>query len=306
MTGVDRETGKKTAVGCANVVTMTAVGTMRRGKPSGERGGGMGSLLIGGGLALAMIIGCSAAPSSFHPVDPLAPADFSHRAFDGILRSSVINGSVNYPAIQKDRRFIEYLAQLDRVDPSVLPVEERLAFWINAYNAFAIDGILRGETPRPYVGWYRYFKLREYGVGGVRLNLYDLEHAVLRRHFNEPRVHFAIVCASRSCPKLQSGAYDGGMIQRQLDQAAREFINDPVRNRFDRAGKVARLSRIFDWFEEDFVAAAGGVLPYVGRYVADPELARELASVPYRIEYLDYDWSLNGIPPEEVSRAGAP
>jgi hypothetical protein len=120
---------------------------------------------------------------------------------------------------------------------------------------------------------------------------------VLIEQFHEPLMHFAIVCASTSCPKLQPWAYQPDQLDRQLDQAARTFINDPTRNRFDRKEKVAALSMIFHWFEKDFADAAGSALAYIARYVDDPELAKELAQPGYRIEYLEYDWSLNGIPP---------
>jgi hypothetical protein len=257
-------------------------------------------------LLIVAVAGCSTVPRSFHPVDPIPFDQVSHRAWDHIVGAYVRDGSVDYPAIQKDRSFMEYLDQLDRVDPNGLSREDRLAFWINAYNAFAIKGILDGLTPRPYFGWYQYFEGKEYRVGGQRLNLSNLEHQVIRKQFREPRIHFAIVCASASCPMLQPASYRGVELDQQLEQAARMFINDPSRNRFDRARKVALLSKIFDWFEEDFVIAAGSLLAYVSHYVDDPELARELTSVPYHVEYLEYDWSLNGIPPQEVMHAGAP
>lgn len=250
--------------------------------------------------------GCAAAPDRFAPEDRLDPTQVTHQDLEMVLRSSVRDGRVDYPAIQADPRFDSYVADLNRIDPQSLTSEaDRLAFWINAYNAFAIRGILDGYSPEPYVGWYRYFKVRTYAVGGREITLSDLEHGILRRRFSEPRIHFALVCASLSCPKLPPYAFRGDRLDEQLDAAARSFVNDPDRNRFDRRAKVARLSKIFDWFEEDF-AAAGGVLAYVSRYLLDPELARELSEQRYRVEYLDYDWSLNGIPPKEKAHAGAP
>lgn len=102
------------------------------------------------------------------------------------------------------------------------------------------------------------------------------------------------------------GRTGGEPLNEQLDAAARVFVNDLTRNRFDRQARIAYLSKIFDWFEEDFIVAAGSVLGFVSRYVKDPELARDLTTVRYRIEYLEYDWSLNGIPPKEGFRVGAP
>jgi len=257
-------------------------------------------------LATVLQAGCASAPERFIPAHPLEPAQVAYGDLESALQGAVQDGVVNYSALQADRRFADYLGQLDRVDPDSHATDtEQLAFWINAYNAFAIQGILDGYRPRPYVGWYRYFKGREYAVGGRKLTLSEIEHEILRTRFHEPRIHFAIVCASASCPKLPSWVFRADQLERQLDQVARAFINDPSRNQFDTARKVAHLSQIFDWFEADFATAAGDVLTYVGRYVADPDVARDLRAHQYRIEYLSYDWSLNGIPPHEVPHAGA-
>jgi hypothetical protein len=244
-----------------------------------------------------VLAGCSTVPASYSPARPLAPGAFSHRPLDQVLQAHVRDGEVNYPAILVDPRFVQYLEDLDRVDPNRLPKDEQLALWINAYNAYAIKGILDGYSPGTWVGRYRYFIGRTYCVGGASLNLYDLERDILIAQFHEPRMHFAIVCASASCPRLQPWAYDAAELNRQLEQGAREFINDPARNRFDRANRVAYLSKIFDWFTEDFEAKAGSLQRYVAQYVRDPVLAQELATVPYRIEFLDYDWGLNGPAP---------
>jgi hypothetical protein len=260
---------------------------------------------MGMGLLLALA-SCSSGPSSFRPANPIPSAEFSHAIFGAALSAHVKDGVVDYPAIQTDDRQEAYLRQLDRVDPNAFVTRnERLAFWINAYNAFAIKGIVDGYSPVSYMGRYRYFIGQEYRVGGGAITLYDLERQVLIRQFHEPLIHFAIVCASTSCPRLQPWAYLPHELDRQLDHAARAFINDPTRNRFDRKRKVASLSKIFDWFAEDFSAAAGSTLAYAARYIRDPELARDLVESDYRIEFLEYDWSLNGIPPKGVVRDGA-
>lgn len=249
--------------------------------------------------------GCSTVPTSFTPPHPIPPEQFSHKIFDELLRTHVSDGVVDYPAIRTDTRFPMYLSQLDRIDPNALTSRnDRLAFWINAYNAFAMKGILDGYSPVTYWGRYRYFIGRNYRVGGEAINLYDLERNLLIPQFHEPRIHFAIVCASLSCPKLQTWAYQPDQLERQLDHVARDFINDPTRNRFDRAQKVASLSMIFKWFDEDFTRAAGSLLTYITRYVNDPELVQDLMRSEYRIEFLEYDWNLNGIPPKEQNHVG--
>ncbi len=261
--------------------------------------------MIGLLLALTLLHGCSSVPRSFEPSRPIPAGTFDHRALDRVLRDHVHEGIVAYPDIARDSRFSAYLDALNRVDPNGLPTRaERLAFWINAYNAFAIDGILAGYSPRTLLGQYRYFIANRHAVGGRTINLYDLEQKLLIPDFREPRIHFAIVCASRSCPRLISGAYDPARLEEQLDAGARAFVNDPFRNRFDRQRKVARLSKIFEWFEEDFSAEAGSLLAYVSRYVTDDDLARELADGRFRVEFIDYDWSLNGVAPDGETGAG--
>ncbi len=260
---------------------------------------------LGLALLLVTLTGCSITPRTFQPVDPIAPDRVSHQAWDKIVEAHVHDGQVDYPAIQASGRLDGYLRELNRIDPTKLPTKQhQLALWINAYNAFAVKGILDHYSPMTLLGRYRYFIGRDYQVGGTAINLYDLERQVLIEQFHEPLMHFAIVCASTSCPKLQPWAYQPEQLDRQLVQAAKAFINDPARNRFNRMRKVASLSMIFQWFEKDFVESAGSVLAYIARYVDDPELARELAQPGYGIEYLDYDWSLNGIPPKEIPHVG--
>ncbi|MGI9046392.1 MAG: DUF547 domain-containing protein [Burkholderiales bacterium] len=221
-----------------------------------------------------------------------------HALFDAVLRDHVDDGAVDYPAVAADTRFADYLEQLRKTDAQSLPRAQKLAFWINAYNALAMKGILDGSSPRSFFGKAKFFYTDKYEAGGVKTNLYDLEHDILLP-LNDARIHFAIVCASRSCPKLRAQAYSAERLDQQLDASARDFINDATRNRYDRAQKTAYLSAIFDWFEGDFERAAGGVQKFVARYLNDEHIAQELDSESYRVEHLDYDWNLNGKPPEK-------
>lgn len=256
-------------------------------------------------VILLLVSGCSMVPKTFHPAEPIHAKDFSHGTFDQVLRDHVHDGVVSYPGISADSRFDAYTKQLDRVDPNSLPTREaQLAFWINAYNAFAIKGVLDGYSPRTTFGRYGYFIGRAYQVGGERINLYDLERNLLIPDFKEPRIHFAIVCASKSCPNLQSQAFMANTMDEQLDRGARAFINDPTRNRFDRKERIAYLSKIFDWFEDDFVAHSGSLIAYVRQYVSDPGLVQDLETTPYTVQFLEYDWRLNGPPPVKVVHAG--
>jgi hypothetical protein len=251
------------------------------------------------------LAGCGTVPTSYKPDRPIAPDQFSHALFDAVLQAHVHEGEVDYAGISGDGRFHAYIRQLDQVDPAAFATrEERLAFWINAYNAFAIQGILDGLSPATFWGRYQYFIARRYPVGGEEINLYDLERSILVKMFHEPRIHFAIVCASRSCPPLRSEAFVADRLEAQLDDQARTFINDPLRNRFDARQRVARLSMIFRWFMEDFVDHGGSLIAYVKPYLSDRDLVQDLDPARYTVQFLDYDWRLNGRMPERVAAKG--
>ena len=151
----------------------------------------------------------------------------------------------------------------------------------------------RLRSPSSLFGRYLYFKRDKYDIGGERISLHELEHELIRP-LGEPRIHFALVCASQSCPWLQSWAYSSGELDEQLDTVTRQFINDSSRNRFDVVAKEAGLSRIFEWFEEDFSVDGGTLQQYIAGYVADPEASQLLLEGGFEVDYLDYDWGLNG------------
>ncbi len=226
---------------------------------------------------------------------PAGAQGVDHAPFDALLKANVRNGEVNYPAFQDSaafRTYVESLAKPVKLDNKA----DSLVHYINAYNALAIAGILEGLSPSTFLGRARFFKFKDWPLNGQNINLYDLEHKIIRP-LGEPRIHFAIICASKSCPFLRSEAYASARLDGQLDEQARQFVNDSFRNRFDQAGKTANLSEIFKWFDEDFSGAAGSVQKYIARYVANPEIAKGLTADGYKVEWIDYDWSLNGTPP---------
>ncbi len=248
------------------------------------------------------LMGCSSVPKTFFPQQPIAPSAFTHENFNQPLERHVKDGVVDYQAISSDSTFSSYLNALKKIAPQQLPTpNHRLAFWINAYNAFAIQGIINGFSPSTITGRYRYFIDQNYIIGDEPINLYDLEREILIPYFQEPRIHFAIVCASQSCPKLQPWAYTPEKIDQQLSTSAKQFINDPSRNHFDQQKKIAYLSQIFDWFPEDFKNHSGSLLHYIAQYVNDPNLAEDLRQTPYTIKFLEYDWTLNGLTPTQPS-----
>lgn len=229
--------------------------------------------------------------------------DREHAAWTSLLRSHVSRGLVDYAALAGERPTLDtYLRSLESVDRAEFegwPRADQLAFWINAYNAYTVKLVLDHYPLRsirsigflPGSAFKRRFIPLDRLAGG-ELSLDDIEHRILRERFHEPRVHFAIVCASRSCPVLRDEAYRGRDLEAQLDDAARTFVRDPARNRYDPASRTLWLSSIFKWFRGDFEAAAGTLPAFVARYTDEPT-AEELRRDGVHVEFLDYDWSLN-------------
>jgi len=228
---------------------------------------------------------------------------FDHSAWDRLLAGGTRDGLVDYRFMQERRAKLEaYLrgaaeARLDRLAPGHLE-----ALLINAYNALTVSSILehpKVESIRDIPGvWTE----RRHRVGGFDLTLDDIEHRILRPFFRDPRVHFALNCASRSCAPLPPWAYDGDRLEAQLEERAKAFLSDPRNVRVE--GSKLLVSRYFDWYGSDFTAAGWrGAAPSVAAYIAGhatPEVAgfigKGKAGRP-PIGFLDYDWSLNAARP---------
>ncbi len=211
---------------------------------------------------------------------------FDHREWDQLLHAYVNDkGEVDYASIGNDARLTHYLDQLSKATPSESWSDnERKAFWINAYNAFTVRLILDHPGVTSIKDINSPWKLEFFSIGGRKMNLDHVEHVELRKNLNDPRIHYAIVCASFSCPQLWNQAYTAIKLDDQLDDAARRFINDPLRNKL--APERLQLSRIFDWFASDFTQE-GSLIAHINRYAIDPIMKGA------KVEFLDYDWRLN-------------
>ena len=212
-----------------------------------------------------------------------------------MLRAHVANGAVDYRSFkEKEAQVDAYLAALAAIDPNTLTEAERLALWINAYNAFTIKLILsRYPGIKSIKDIPRRWKRRDWVVGGERYSLDDIEHKILRKKFKEPRIHFAIVCASVSCPSLLPEAYVAERLDEQLTAAARGFLADPEKGfRIDE--NRVYLSSIFKWFRKDFEADGRSLVEFIAPYVAEDARAfLEEHGEEVSIRFLKYDWSLN-------------
>lgn len=211
----------------------------------------------------------------------------SHDGWEALLRKHVdADGLVDYGGFVADRAQLQaYLDTLSGHAPGPHWTREaRLAYYINLYNAGTVMLIVQHYPLKSIKDlsdpWGRKF-LR---IGEARVSLEEVEHGILRK-MGEPRIHFAINCASFSCPRLQPWAFTETGLEKQLHQATGEFLNDPGRNRF--SGGKAQLSRIFKWFKEDFTGGGQTLVQFVNPYLAAPLPADT------RVEYLPYDWSLN-------------
>lgn len=245
---------------------------------------------------------------------------FDHSDFDAILRARVDSGGlVDYEGLLADRAALDaYVARMGDVERASLDSrrrEERMAFWINAYNAITLARILDHWPPKGLGLIHPKLSIRNIDgvwdklttrVAGAEITLDAIEHEILRPEFGDPRIHAAIVCASIGCPALRNRAYTAENLDAQLDRAARDFVRDPSKNLVDRDAKVVELSPIFKWFAEDFAAQASevpsaaegklakyaGGLGFLARHASEED-AEFLRSGDYKAKYGDYDWSLN-------------
>ncbi len=206
------------------------------------------------------------------------------------------NGDVDYEGLKQDsmilKTFLDTLATRSP-DEASWSREEQIAYWINAYNAFTLKLIIDhyplgsikdigSSIQIPFV--YSPWDIKFIKIHGQALDLNDIEHGILRRKFDEPRIHFAVNCASRSCPPLRREAYSAEKLNAQLDDQARRFINDPSRNKITKDD--AFVSKIFQWYGSDFTKS-GSLKVYVNKY------SKIKIDPGAEIKFMFYDWSLN-------------
>ena len=215
--------------------------------------------------------------------------------YAALLKKHVKNSHVNYDGFKEDEPLLDrYLEVLSRTPVSRLSRNDQFAFYINAYNASTIKLVLTkypGINSIKEIGsffsnaWNKDFILLE----GRTVSLDYIEHQILRPVFKDPRVHFAINCASKSCPPLRDEPYDGGRLENQLNDQAKSFINN-TKNTFIKQDTLF-VSRIFKWFEDDF---SNNPLMFIRQYASEElkqSLDRNAGSL--KLSFLDYDWSLN-------------
>ena len=213
----------------------------------------------------------------------------THTLWNNLLQKHVSDaGQVNYKAFKTDKaKLLSYIQGLNLIytDDSFtsLSREETLAFWINAYNALTVDLILKNYPIKSIKDIDKPWDQRFWKLGDKWFNLSDIEHEILRK-MDEPRIHFAIVCASVSCPKLQNTAFTASNLETQLTNATKEFLSDPERNELSE--NSIKISKIFQWFSKDF-KQDGDIIDFLNQYSNIDISAKAKKS------YKDYNWNLN-------------
>jgi len=230
---------------------------------------------------------------------PFASYGIDHQGWDALLKKHVVlldggkASRVDYGGMARDRdalrKYLDQLASLRAMDFEKLQPPEQIAFLINAYNAFMVEKVLtRYPDIRSVWDFGKVFgnpfRDRFFKLFGQPLSLDDIEHGTLRKNYREPRIHYAVNCASIGCPMLREEAYVGERLEQQLEEQALRFLSDRSRNRY-RDGRL-EVSKIFDWYGEDFQPRER----YFQRYAA--ALGMPAGAAP-PISFLDYDWSLN-------------
>lgn len=270
---------------------------------------------------IAAIIGLSMLLLATDAVGTVAQG-FEYDDYGAVLEKYVNDrGMVDYEGLKADRtRLDAFAATIATLDPKVYDQwteDQKVAFWINAYNALTLQAIINHYPIQPsFVASLRFPKNSIRQISGVwdelqfavmsrKMTLDEIEHENLRKDFNEPRIHMALVCAAMGCPPLRNEPYTGDRLDAQLDDQTRRFLENSHKFRIDPVNGRVYFSPIFKWFGKDFVKTYGtdekfagkseverAALNFISGYI-DEDVAKYLATGKYDLEYLHYDWSLN-------------
>jgi hypothetical protein len=266
--------------------------------------------------AIALLAGCASTPplgQSDSPTVQTAAVSATPLSYEdyGTLLQTYVNadGLVNYSALQANPQPLrDFVAKLGAVSPNTYAAwdeQEKIAFLINAYNAITLESIIdQNPLKNSIKDIWGVWNLKTHTVVGQARTLDNIEHQILRKEFNEPRIHAALVCAAISCPPLRQEPYTGEKLDAQLEDQVRKWLSGSHGLKIDRAQNKVSISSIFKWFGEDWQKTYSAndkftgnqkersVLNFISNYVT-PEEKEYLAQGKYKLDYLNYDWSLN-------------
>ena len=222
----------------------------------------------------------------------------NYQFFETFLQKYVDeNGKVNYNKINKNQIDLDkVITHFEGLKPKEnWSKNEKLAYWINAYNAYSIKLVIDNYPIKSILDINNAWKIRFINIDGSKISLDDIDNRILRK-LGEPRIHFAINCASYSCPSLKNRAFYPDTIENELESAAVFFINDAERNNITK--KEAKISKLFDWFKDDFTTQTD-LVTFLNQY------SKIKISDRTKISFLEYNWSLNNVegPVKEIGVA---
>lgn len=247
------------------------------------------------GISLSMFL------CSLFAIGAYANDSIDYSIYDSLLKKYVADGMVDYLKWKKDDSIVfeSYILILEKISLNNLSANGEKVFWINTYNALTIYAVLKHIPNNGVLAKLfsvqmvpGFFDKITYTVASKKVTLNDIENLKLRKNFGDPRIHFTLVCASRSCPKIQNAAFKEAGVEERLDDATQNFIQDTARNRLEQKNNILHLSEIFRWYDSDFIASAGTVIDFVKRYVGK-EGCEYLSAHTVTIKYLFYDWLVN-------------
>ncbi len=227
-----------------------------------------------------------------------------HTTWDSLLKAHVKrSGLVDYQGFIADSQKLNaYLSKLKHHHPNDQnwSRNQQLAYWLNAYNAFTIELVIKHYPVSsikdivngPHIPFVNSpWDIQFINIEGQSYDLNNIEHDIVRPGFKEPRIHFAVNCASISCPVLRPEAYTAKKLNQQLDEQARLFIQNPAKNQLEE--KQVRISKIFSWYSGDFEKDGRSIIDYLNKY-SDVTIAQDAS-----IDYMDYNWKLNAVPKQD-------
>ena len=242
---------------------------------------------------LAIIAGLAAAASTSARAQaerlPVAEAS-APPVYGELLAEYVADGGVRYAAWHADADDLQALREVVGFYAGTRPPDGRsaaLAWHLNAYNAWILHNILdKYPTDGPLDGEMFFFHGDRIRISGEKTSFDHLEQDVIRKRFDEPRIHFALNCASQSCPPLHHEPFTAANLDGTLERLTRAFINDHPQGVVAGDARTVRVSKVFEWYAADF-GGKQGIIPYVNRYREQPVAASA------ELEFMDYSWQLN-------------
>jgi len=207
---------------------------------------------------------------------------------NSFFQKNIVDGGVDYQALQNnDADLKKLVASMASMDLSKFSKNEQKAFWINAYNLTVINSIIQNWPINSPMDVNGFFDQKKHLIANKKLTINTIENKKLRTVYNDPRVHFVLVCAAMGCPKIIAGAYFPDKLELQLEAQTKSTLNDPYFIRIYAAGKKVLISEIFKWYKADFTGMGKSVVEYINQY------RKNKIPVSYRVGYYTYDWTLN-------------